>query len=119
MPLPFIAIATTAWGFFPGWAKIAMGGAVALFVSYQVGHWKGDNYRNAVWEKQIAAEKEKQRQVVQVVDNEAVATVIKLHQDLEKRDAQIALLLAEADQDANAARVCLGTPSLRRINRGR
>lgn len=120
MPIPFLAaipVVSTVWGAIPGWAKIAMGGALALFVTYQVGHWKGDNYRNAIWEKQIAAEREKQNTIVTQSDTEAVAAIIELHAELENRNAQINELLAEADKDPNAARPALGVDSVRRINR--
>lgn len=118
MPLPIAAV-MGVWGLVPTWAKVATGGALALFVTYQVGHWKGDSYRDGVWKAKIRAEQIAQEKVINETKDKAIAEVARLNSELENRDAQINELLAEADMDANAARPALGLDSVRRINRGR
>jgi len=118
MPLP-IAAALGVWGMVPNWAKVAMGGAAALFITYQVGYWRGDNHRDAIWQAKIKAEIAQQEKVVDAAKDAAIKEVIRLNEELEERDAQIATMQAEADADANAKRPAFGADSLRRINRGR
>lgn len=119
MPIPILAVASTVWGIVPRWGKIALGGALALFVTYQVGHWRGDNHRNEIWVAKIRAERQAQEKIIDETKDKAIAEVVRLNALLEEQNAQITVLLAEADADANATRPALGVDSVRRINRGR
>jgi len=118
MPLPIAAV-MGVWSVVPTWAKVATGGALALFVTYQVGHWKGDNHRDAIWKTKIRAEQVAQEKIVNEAKDLAIREIARLGEEVEKRDAQINEMLIEAEQDANADRPALGTDSLRRINRHR
>lgn len=120
MPIPFLAIASVAssgWGMIPRPAKIAMGGALALFVAYQAGHWRGDNYRNAKWEQKIEAEREKQEQIVTRSENKALEEITRLNATVEEINALVEQLRLEADADANASRPALGAAGVQRLNR--
>ena len=118
MPLPIMA-AWGIWSAIPKPIKIAGAAAIALFITYQVGHWRGDNYRNAIWQTKIRAEIAAQEKVIDAAKDEAIKEVVRLNAEVEKRDAEIVKLQEEADKDVNAKRPALGVDSLRRINRGR
>ena len=119
MPLPFLAVASSIWGMVPRPAKLAMGGALALFVAYQTGHWRGDNHRNEIWLGKIRAERQAQEKIIDDTKDKAINEIARLGAELEKRDAEINDLLIEAEKDDNAARPALGASSVQRINRGR
>ena len=118
MPLP-IAAAWGIWNVIPKPVKLAGAAALALFITYQVGHWRGDNHRDAIWKAKIEAEVTAQRKIIDTAKDQAIKEVVRLNAEVEERDAQIAKLQAEADLDVNAKRPAFSTPSVQRINRGR
>lgn len=99
-------------------SNLAIAGVLCL-LAFGTGWFKGSAHKERVWVARIAAEREKQAQIVFRADNEALETNRKLQEELDQSNAQINDLLIAAEKDANAGRVCLGGDSLKRINKGR
>jgi hypothetical protein len=88
-------------------------------IAFSGGYWKGRWKEQAIWEAKIANERRSQNIITSAHDAKASRDLQELNDEREILNSQVETLRAEALRDANAARVCLGTDSLHRINRGR
>lgn len=88
-----------------------------VFGSYQVGHWRGDSYRNYVWVAQIEKEKKAQDGIIQKTTNQAIAKSIELAIELEKSNDLVNILRAEAALEPNPDKRCITDNGRLRINR--
>lgn len=93
--------------------------AIIVAISFGWGHHEGRLKERHVWVVKVAYERAAQSKVVGVTEAQSIKDVSDLETELEKKNADIAELKTQATADANAARVCLGTDSLQRINKGR
>lgn len=93
--------------------------ALLIIISFGWGHHEGRLKERHVWQLRIEYERAAQSKVVGVTEAEAIKDVADLENELEKKNVTIVELKDQAAADAHAARVCLGTDSLQRINKGR
>lgn len=99
------------------WKPIAIVFAIIFVFGY--GYAKGDAHRDRIWQAKIESERRSQNIITTAHEAAAIKDLEELKTELELSNAQVTALLAKADADVNAARVCLGTDSLQRINKGR
>lgn len=93
--------------------------ALLMAVAFGYGHHEGKLKERHAWQVKIEYERAAQSKVVGATDAKAIKDVQDLETELEKTNVTITELKAKAAADANASRVCLGTNSLRRLNRNR
>lgn len=99
------------------WKPIAI--VLIVIGLYLFGYMRGDAHRDRIWQAKIDSERRSQTMIANAHEALAIKDLEELRTQLEASNALSNELLAKADTDANAARVCLGTDSLHRINRGR
>jgi hypothetical protein len=93
--------------------------AVLVAVTFSWGHHKGRVKERHIWEAKIESERRSQAIITAAADAAATKELQELNDERDILNSQIETLRAEAEGDANAARICLGADSLRRINQGR
>lgn len=95
--------------------------AVILLVLgiYIFGYARGDAHRDRIWQAKVDSERRSQTMIANAHEALAIKDLEELRTQLEASNALSNELLAKAEADPNAARECLGTDSLQRINRGR
>lgn len=99
------------------WKPIAI--VLIVIGLYLFGYMRGDAHRDRIWQAKIDSERRSQTMIANAHEALAIKDLEELRTKVEERDAFNNELLAKIEADANAARVCLGTDSLQRINRGR